>query len=309
MHMNKKVFKMPVPVKINGRISSITNSFFNGIIPVIEPSDEEIMEALAVLGMDEDTICCAYCGDRYTEWDHLNPLIKDRRPTGYVSEIHNLVPACGKCNQSKGNKPWKQWILSDALQSPATRRIPDLNERIAKIEEYEKNFLPINIDIESIVGEERWKRHLNNLDRLCSLMNECQEHSDEIRSIISSRFESDRARRNNKRNRIDQFDVQDNYPDKKIGEIAQTVLRSLLETGAISDEEITSLQDRTYSKDVLNLNYPLLVKHEGNYDKRRYYSKPITICGEKYLMCSQWVDGNNNSNRPFLLKWILDHQE
>ena len=32
------VFKMPVPVKIKGRTSSITNAFVNGIIPVIEPT-------------------------------------------------------------------------------------------------------------------------------------------------------------------------------------------------------------------------------------------------------------------------------
>ncbi len=95
---------MPVPVKIMARTSSITNSFVNGIIPVIQPNDEEIVEALSILGMTPDTVCCAYCGDASTEWDHLRAIVKDRRPTGYISEIHNLVPACGKCNQSKGNK-------------------------------------------------------------------------------------------------------------------------------------------------------------------------------------------------------------
>ena len=187
--MKKSVFKMPVPVKINGRTSSITNSFFNGIIPVIEPSEDDVLTALHVLGMNEDTICCAYCGDKYTEWDHLNPLIKDKRPTGYVSEIHNLVPACGKCNQSKGNKPWKKWMLSEALQSPASRGIPDINQRIERLELYENTFQPMRIDIESVIGEELWMQHLNNLDNLIALMNECQELSDKIRTIISSKYE------------------------------------------------------------------------------------------------------------------------
>jgi endonuclease I len=44
-----------------------------------------------------------------------------KKPTGYISEIHNLVPACGKCNQSKGNKEWRQWMLSDATLSPKTK--------------------------------------------------------------------------------------------------------------------------------------------------------------------------------------------
>ena len=49
----KKIFKMPKPVKIIGRTSSITNAFVNGIIPVIKPTDEEIEDVLQTLGMDK----------------------------------------------------------------------------------------------------------------------------------------------------------------------------------------------------------------------------------------------------------------
>lgn len=52
----KKIFKMPTPVKITGRTSSITNAFVNGIIPVIEPTDEEIEDVLQTLGMDKEHI-------------------------------------------------------------------------------------------------------------------------------------------------------------------------------------------------------------------------------------------------------------
>lgn len=132
-----EVFKMPNPVTIIGRTSSITNAFVNGIIPCILPSEEEIKNVLGVLGMDKDTIRCAYCGDRYTEWDHFRPLVKDKRSTGYISEIHNLVPACGKCNQSKGNKDWKEWILSNSNLSPKTRGIQDLELIVRRLEEFE----------------------------------------------------------------------------------------------------------------------------------------------------------------------------
>lgn len=104
----KKVFKMPNPVKITGRTSSITNSFVNGIIPVVMPTEHEVEEALETLGMTEETICCSYCGDTCTEWDHFHPLIRDKQPTGYISEIHNLVPACSKCNESKGCRDWRR---------------------------------------------------------------------------------------------------------------------------------------------------------------------------------------------------------
>ena len=187
MSMDKlnKVFKMPVPVKITSRCSSITNAFYNGIIPVIEPSDDEIKEALETLGMTEDTICCAYCGDRYTEWDHLNPLVENKRPTGFISEIHNLVPACGKCNQSKGNKNWKTWMQSSAALSPTTRNIPDIDERINRIEKYEQKYQPRRYDLRAIVGNDLWEQHLHNRDAIIEKMKESQELSDKIKKVIS----------------------------------------------------------------------------------------------------------------------------
>lgn len=188
--MKKEIFKMPTPIKIKQRTSSITNAFFNGIIPAIKPDDNEIMDALRVLGMDENTICCAYCGDPHTEWDHLNPLVVNKRPTGFISEIHNLIPSCSKCNQSKGNKSWKEWMLGDAPKSPKTRKIPDLEERVQKIEEYEKHFKPIKIDIESIVGKELWTQYLSDLEMLHVKMDKCQDLSDEIKEIISKAISS-----------------------------------------------------------------------------------------------------------------------
>ena len=134
----KKVFSMPKPVKITDRISSITNAFVNGIIPCIMPTEEKLKEALRILGLDEKDLRCAFCGDKSTEWDHLRPLVVQKRPTGYISEIYNLVPACGKCNQSKGNKNWKEWMLSEAKLSPKMRNIPNLHEKIERLQEYEK---------------------------------------------------------------------------------------------------------------------------------------------------------------------------
>src|SRR5437660_7675274 len=90
-------FRMPSVQTMVSRKSSITNAFVNAIIPVVPPSVEEIEEALRILGMQPDDVRCAYCGDKSSEWDHLRPLVKGRRPTGFISEIGNLVPSCGKC--------------------------------------------------------------------------------------------------------------------------------------------------------------------------------------------------------------------
>ncbi|HEX7762882.1 MAG TPA: hypothetical protein VF433_04640, partial [Cellvibrio sp.] len=56
------LFRMPTPMKITGRSSTITNSFINSIIPIIPPTNEQVKEALEILGMSHEKFECAYCG-------------------------------------------------------------------------------------------------------------------------------------------------------------------------------------------------------------------------------------------------------
>jgi hypothetical protein len=188
-----KTFQMPVPVSIMGRSSSITNSFINGIIPVIEPTEEEVLEALQILGMDSSDVRCAYCGDKSTEWDHLRPLVIDQRPTGYISEIGNLVPACGKCNQSKGNKPWRTWMLSKAILSPKSRNILELEARMERLEKYERWKVIEPLDFEQIVDPELWKLHWENWQRVISEMRTSQILASEIKAIVKDRVKQIRS--------------------------------------------------------------------------------------------------------------------
>ena len=159
MSIDTSVFSMPRPMKITGRSSSITYAFANAIIPAIQPTAAEIEQALTILDMSPDDIRCSYCGDPSTEWDHLRPLIKDKRPTGYISEIRNLVPACGKCNQSKGNKNWQEWIVGSARLSPKTRGIKDIDKKIRRIDAYEKQGGVVRVDFETHLSSDLWRRH------------------------------------------------------------------------------------------------------------------------------------------------------
>lgn len=185
-------FAMPNPVRISGRSSSITNSFVNGVIPVVMPSEAEVRNALDVLGM-LDRIACAYCGGESTEWDHLRPLVDQQRPTGYISEIHNLVPACGKCNQSKGNKNWLLWMRSAARLSPTARGIRDIEERIERLQEYERRGVPTKIDFLAAVGPELWDRHWAHHKRLLELMRVADQDAQEIRTRVRQAHDAARA--------------------------------------------------------------------------------------------------------------------
>ncbi|MFS0853285.1 HNH endonuclease [Microbacterium sp. 179-I 3D4 NHS] len=178
-----RLFAMPKPVRITGRSSSITNAFVNGVIPAVVPTEDEVREALGILDMLGE-VTCAYCGDASTEWDHLRPLVDRQRPTGYISEIRNLVPACGKCNQSKGNKPWRAWMYSEAPRSPKRRGVVDIDDRAERLTRFEQWGTPARIDFAAVVGEDLWQSHWEHHARLLTLMREAEETAREIRGRV-----------------------------------------------------------------------------------------------------------------------------
>lgn len=180
----KDIFRMPTPLQVTGRSSSITAAFVSSVIPVVEPSEAEIKEALDILGLDPDDLRCAYCGDVCTEWDHLRPLVKNKQPTGYYSEIRNLVPSCGKCNQSKGNKRWRDWMRSPAALSPKTRSVPDLDGKVRRLEEFERWGQHDCLDFELLAGKEFWKQHWENWGKVQSSMEDAQKHAAKVRERI-----------------------------------------------------------------------------------------------------------------------------
>jgi len=173
---------------MTSRKTSITNAFVSAIIPSIRPSVEDIAEALCILGMDPSDVRCAYCGDRATEWDHLRPLVVKRRPTGFISEIANLVPACGKCNQSKGNKPWREWILGSAKLSPTGRGVSQIADRISRLEGYERWRAPTRVDFESVIAVDAWQHYWSLCERVIQDMRRCQEFADSLRAQVVERF-------------------------------------------------------------------------------------------------------------------------
>jgi hypothetical protein len=171
------------PPKLTGRRSTLTGLFVTTLTPYIEPSDAEVDKALSVLGMQRGGCVCAYCGGAKSEWDHFRAVVKDRKPTGYITEIANLVPACGKCNQSRGNKDWRDWMLGSAAQSPTTRGIQGIPDRIARLEAFEKWRKPVRIDYAALGKEHDWTLHITNLERVLKLLEEAEAHATKLRSL------------------------------------------------------------------------------------------------------------------------------
>lgn len=106
-------------------------------------------------------------------------------------------------------------------------------------------------------------------------------------------------------------DIISGYENLKVAEIARTALPPILESGRIPAEIIALMQNKEYSKENFDLQYPLLAK-KSQYNTRpvRYMAKPIlNIFGEEYYLCSEWFEkpGANN-DRPYLFRWIKDNK-
>lgn len=175
---------LPAKGSILGRKSSITAAFFQSITVTILPTFEEVEEALSILGMSTGHCVCAYCAGTKTEWDHFRPTVIERKPTGYITEIANLVPSCGKCNQSKGNKSWRNWIESNAPLAPIRKGTDGLESRIRRLEEFEKWREPVRLDYIAILGEERWNLYLSLLERCEQEMRLADEMSKQIVHLV-----------------------------------------------------------------------------------------------------------------------------
>ncbi len=185
-------FRLPPPQTMVARKSTLTNAFVSALIPSFPPTAEEIDEALRILGLDPYDLRCSYCGGPYHTWDHLRPLVTRCKPTGYVTEIANLVPACSPCNSSKGASPWKRWMFGKAKGSPLTRRVPDLELRSNRLSKFESWREAIKIDFLAVLGDADWNNYWSLHDAVVNDMKAAQEVANALRKRVE---ESLHARR------------------------------------------------------------------------------------------------------------------
>lgn len=181
-------FKMPGGSTITGRATSIRNVFVAAIVPMVRPTAKEIKQVLEILELDPNDLRCSYCGDKASEWDHLQPLVKAGKPTGYPSSIKNLVPSCGKCNQSKGSTNWKEWMRGVARHSPSARKIADIEHRITRLERFETWAACTPVNIKELVSPSHWEQYYALQEDILSKMRDAQKIATEIAHEVRSQL-------------------------------------------------------------------------------------------------------------------------
>ena len=99
-----------------------------------------------------------------------------------------------------------------------------------------------------------------------------------------------------------------NYANLKIGKLVQTVLKPLLISKA-TPQEVLQMQGLEYSKENFGIQYPLLLKTTSPVTEKHYYSELLTFYGETYRLCCEWFETATNNDRPYVEKWIREHED
>ncbi len=121
---------------------------------------------------------CAFCGARQPpRKDHLVPVIKCG---DFVRR--NVVPACQKCDDSKGRKEYHEWMLnSNSRRSLKTRGFADdrISERIKLIEKWQSGYKPMTEP--ELFGDDysRYQEILLKMEQLCE---EAKRMTDRVKS-------------------------------------------------------------------------------------------------------------------------------
>lgn len=152
---------------------------------------------------------------------------------------------------------------------------------------------------------ETCKQELN--DELQKLYAQKKEIENDIAELENEIAEMNGNLPNKKRVNSNRIIPTDKLSMFKVGRIAQTHLRKILESGAVSPEEIEQMQTKEYSKTVFGLDLPLLTQIDREFDSVRYYTNNLIIKGTQYRLCSQWFETPANNDRQYLLLWLEAH--
>lgn len=119
------------------RQSTMNGSLASALAPHDDYDDEMVVAALRMLGQDPDgPLACVYCEAPADTWDHLYSLTLEKKFSGFGHVLGNLVPACKRCNSSKGKRPWEQ-VLAENRSDPSVRE-----QARSRITQYRDAFLP-----------------------------------------------------------------------------------------------------------------------------------------------------------------------
>ena len=174
--------------RITGRRTSLAHAFVHAIIPRhVNPNEQKRLFELADINPGE----CVYCGTAATDSDHFRALVKAGRPSGHFHTSDNLVPSCGRCNQSKGAAEWRKWMTGNAPGSPTRRGVTDVAHRIERLSVFEseaKKAISSTATLRETAGSELWDAYWEKLEQIGLRLYEAEADAEVIRLRLDAAF-------------------------------------------------------------------------------------------------------------------------
>lgn len=163
------------PSTIMGRKSTFANAFASALAPHDSFVVADVAQAIKDLGQDpEKDLDCVYCGEPAATWDHVFNRVVKGDFSGHGHRIRNLVPCCRTCNESKGQKPWRDFL---ELRNP-----PDKDVRVQRM----TKFLD-SADAQPVTMEDMRHKAKAELQRFIEIRTqvfELMEEADDLAKII-----------------------------------------------------------------------------------------------------------------------------
>lgn len=109
---------------------SILQRALNECLGARQFGQEEMARVLRFFDMAQPK--CVFCGcPEVKRWDHLIAVTQNGEAV-----LGNMVPACARCDDSKRDLPFQEWMTCDAKGSPKSRGVDDIAERVERINAY-----------------------------------------------------------------------------------------------------------------------------------------------------------------------------
>ena len=163
-----------------GRKSTVANAFASALAPHDTYDLATVAEALRDLGQNPDgDLECVYCGAEAATWDHVFNRVVKGDFSGHGHRIRNLVPCCRTCNESKGQKPWREFF--------ETRNPPEKAARISRMEKFlgSSDALPIGTEAMKEKAPDEYVRFLEIRRQVFDLMAEADRLAAIIRQKVT----------------------------------------------------------------------------------------------------------------------------
>lgn len=117
------------PATIMRKKSTFANAFASALAPYDIYDTTAVKDAIRDLEQDPDAeLQCVYCEATAATWDHVYNRVVNGEFSGHGHRIRNLVPCCRTCNESKGQKLWRDFLEA--------RNPSDKDARIRRIERF-----------------------------------------------------------------------------------------------------------------------------------------------------------------------------